>query len=425
MRLIRRLVQPLASAAALSATLLLVACGGGGGGGDTVAGGGGAGGVPRAPAASAFAPSATLANICTLDGQQKYVRSFLDETYLWYDEIVEVKASDFSTVPAYFNALLVRTPDATGQPRDRFSAVLTSAGANALKSVPQDVLAAVSGVPSNLLAATSKSVPLTRVVTSSAGRKVGYILFNEFNDGAQDALITSFETLRANGVADLVLDLRYNAGGFLYMAQTAASLVTGPQSEGKTFEQLRYNNKRQAETTAANYVFSSRVQTPEAAFPRGSALPQLNLPRLYVLTSGQTCSASESIINSLRGIDVEVVLVGGTTCGKPYGFTRKDNCGLAFFALEFQGYNAKNFGDFSGGFKATCPVADNFTTALGSNDEPLLAAALHHIDTGSCPAPAASKSALMQSLPGARAREFAPLTPQSPFHGRLLRADPP
>ncbi len=420
---VRTFVQPVFTAAALAATLMLVACGGGGS--DSVAGSGGAGVGKTPPAVSAFPPSATLANMCTLDGQQKFVRSFLDETYLWYDEIVEVKASDFSTVPAYFNALLVRTPDSTGQPRDRFSAVLTSAGANALQSVSQDALAAASGVPANLLAATSKSVPLTRVVTSSAGRKVGYILFNDFNDGAQDALITSFETLRANGVADLVLDLRYNAGGFLYVAQTAASLVTGPQSEGKTFEQLRFNNKRQAETAAANYIFSSRVQTPETAFPRGSVLPQLNLPRLYVLSSGQTCSASESIINSLRGIDVEVVLVGGTTCGKPYGFTRKDNCGLAFFALEFQGYNAKNFGDFSGGFKATCPVADNFSTALGSNDEPLLAAALHHIDTGSCPAPAPSKSALMQSLPGSSAREFAPLAPQSPFGGRLLRADPP
>jgi hypothetical protein len=369
--LLRTLLRPVAAAGLLAATLLLAACGGGG---------------DSAPAAPAFPPSSTLANICTLDGQDKYVRSFMDETYLWYDQIPAVNAADYSTVPAYFNALLVKTPDASGQPRDRFSAVLTSAGANALLSgVADPVLGA--GVPTGLLAATGNSVPVSKVVSSPNGRKVGYILFNDHDVGAQDELIAAFDSLRSGGIADLVLDMRYNTGGFLYVAQTAASMVTGPQNDGRIFEQLRYSNKRQAETAASAYVFSSRVQTPESAYPAGYQLPQLNLPRLYVLTSGQTCSASESIINSLRGIDVDVILVGSTTCGKPYGFHRQDNCGLAFFAIEFQGYNARNFGDYTTGFKATCPVADNFTSVLGSTTEPLLAGALHHIDTGSCPAP--------------------------------------
>ena len=217
-----------------------------------------------------------------------------------------------------------------------------------------------------------------------------------------------------------MLDLRYNSGGFLYIAQTAASMVTGPQSEGRLFEQLHYSAKRQAETAASVYVFSSRVQTAETTYARGAQLPQLNLPRLYVLTSGQTCSASESIVNGLRGLDVEVILVGGTTCGKPYGFHRQDNCSLAFFAIEFQGFNGKNFGDYTTGFKPTCPVADNASSALGITTEPLLAAALHHIDTGSCPPASASKSALSQVQPPGP-RENAPLSARQPRDGRLLR----
>ena len=401
---LRLLLRPLSLAAVAAAALLLASCGGGGDG---------------AAPAPAFPPSSTLANMCTLDGQQKFVRSFMDETYLWYDEIPSVNAADYSTVPAYFNALLVKTPDSTGQPRDRFSAVLTSSSANMLQMVTSDrVLGA--GVPPDLLAATAGSVPLSRVVTSPNGRRVGYILFNDHNQGAQDQLIAAFESLRAGGVQDLVLDMRYNTGGFLYVAQTAAAMVTGPQSEGRIFEQLRFSAKRQAETNASTYYFSSRLQTAETTYPSGAALPQLNLPRLYVLSSGQTCSASESIINSLRGIDVEVILVGGTTCGKPYGFHRKDNCGLAFFAIEFQGYNAKNFGDYAGGIKATCPVADNFLSVLGSTSEPLLAGALHHIDTGSCPAPSASKGIPPLSLPGA-VREHAPAAVRQPVDGRLLR----
>lgn len=402
---LHQLLRPLATAGVIAGALLLASCGGGGG--------------DSAPAAPAFPPSSTLANVCTLDGQQKFVRSFMDETYLWYDEIPSVKAADFSTVPAYFNALLVKTPDASGQPRDRFSAVLSSASANLLQLAPQDAPLG-AGVPADLLAATGKSVPFSRIVTSPNGRRVGYILFNDHNQGAQDELIAAFETLRSGGVQDLVLDMRYNTGGYLYVAQTAAAMVTGAQSDGKIFEQLRYNAKRQADTAASTYFYSGRVQTAETVYPHGAALPQLNLPRLYVLSSGQTCSASESVINSLRGIDVDVILVGGTTCGKPYGFHRQDNCGLAFYAIEFQGYNAKNFGDYTGGFKATCPVADNFASVLGSPSEPLLAGALHHIDTGSCPAPAATKGLPSLSLPEG-VREHAPLAPRQPVDGRLLR----
>ena len=392
----------LVSAAFAAATLALASCGGGGDGG---------------PAAPAFPPSATLANMCTLDGQKQFVRSFLDETYLWYDEIPAVNAADYATVPAYFKALLVKTPDSMGQPKDRFSAVLPSSAANALQSVADHALAG-AGVAAGPLAASGKSVPLTRVVASPAGRKVGYILFNDHNEGAQDELIAAFDSLRNAGVNDLVLDLRYNTGGFLYVALAAASLVAGPQSEGRIFEQLRYSARRPAETAASTYLFSSRVQTAETVYPRGSPLPQLNLPRLYVLSSPQTCSASESIINSLRGIDIEVVLVGGTTCGKPFGFHRQDNCGLAFFAIEFQGYNAKNFGDYTGGIKATCPVADNLTSVLGSPAEPLLSAALLHIDTGSCPAANASK--LAQAL-SAGSRANAPQSTRQPWDGRLLK----
>ncbi len=407
---LHRLLRPLALAGVTTAGLLLASCGGGG---DS------APAAPAASAAPAFPRSSTLSNMCTLDGQQKFVRSFMDETYLWYDEIPSVKAADYSTVTAYFNALLVKTPDSNGQPKDRFSAVLSSASANLLQLVtPAATLGA--GVPTGLLAATAKSVPFSRIVTSPNGRRVGYILFNDHSQGAQDELIAAFETLRTGGVNDLVLDMRFNTGGFLYVAQTAAAMVTGPQSDGKIFEQLRYNAKRQADTAASTYFYSGRVQTAETVYPHGAALPQLNLPRLYVLSSGQTCSASESIVNSLRGIDVEVILVGGTTCGKPYGFQRQDNCGLSFFAIEFQGYNAKNFGDYTGGIKATCPVADNFVSVLGSPSEPLLAGALHHIDTGNCPAPSATKGLPSLSLPEG-VREHAPSTPRQPIDGRLLR----
>lgn len=49
--------------------------------------------------------------------------------------------------------------------------------------------------------------------------------------------------------------------------------------------------------------------------------------------------ASEAVINSLSPF-VEVIRIGGTTCGKPYGFEQANNCGTAYFAIQFQGKNA-------------------------------------------------------------------------------------
>jgi len=117
-----------------------------------------------------------------------------------------------------------------------------------------------------------------------------------------------------------------------------------------------------------------------------------------VLTSGGTCSASESIINSLRGVGVEVIAIGGTTCGKPYGFYPQDNCGTTYFSIEFQGVNDQGFGDYPDGFSPAnatgsigvklpgCSVADDFSHALGDANERRLAAALGYLDGGACPA---------------------------------------
>jgi hypothetical protein len=218
--------------------------------------------------------------------------------------------------------------------------------------------------------------------------------------------------------------MRHNSGGYLYIARTVASMVVGPEADGRVFERLRFNAKRQAQSSASTYFFSGRVQSAEQQYPAGYRLPQLGLQRVYVLTSGLTCSASESIINSLQGIDVQVVLVGETTCGKPYGFRRKDNCGLAFYPIEFQGYNEKNFGDFAGGFAPVCAVRDDPTSPLGSPTEPLLAAALHHADQGTCPqAPAVrAGSDLLSKALSVSVREHAPLPGQAraPWHGKLL-----
>jgi carboxyl-terminal processing protease len=54
---------------------------------------------------------------------------------------------------------------------------------------------------------------------------------------------------------------------------------------------------------------------------------------------------------------VQVIRIGSTTCGKPYGFTQKNNCGFAYFPIEFQGANAQGLRRLSpAGFAPTCQM---------------------------------------------------------------------
>jgi carboxyl-terminal processing protease len=105
-----------------------------------------------------------------------------------------------------------------------------------------------------------------------------------------------------------------------------------------------------------------------------------------VLTGPDTCSASESVINSLRGVGVTVNLVGGATCGKPYGFYPQDNCGTTYFAIQFKGVEPGGLRRLRRRLRAHCTVADDFGHPLGDEAEARLAAALALRSTGACPA---------------------------------------
>ena len=245
---------------------------------------------------------------------------------------------------------------------------------------------------------TARSVKNVTTFDIAGGRRVGYLTFENHNAVAERQLIEAFNQLKTSNVNDLVIDMRYNGGGLLYVAAELAYMVAGPNSNGKVFESLSYNGKVQ--TTASDTVrFSPSAYGFDAPnkIAAGTALPTLSLPRVTILTTEGTCSASEAVINALRGVDVQVDVVGSQTCGKPYGFTPVPNCGTTYFSIEFKGVNAKGFGDYADGFTPTCRVADDLSHELGDRNEALLAAALTHRATGSCPAtPSATAMSLAQ-----------------------------
>ena len=250
---------------------------------------------------------------------------------------------------------------------------------------------------------TSKDVitnPVPDVHTIPAGADtVGYIQFTDHLATAEKALADAVDMLNAAnagaGVKDLILDIRYNGGGYLYIASELAYMIAGPtRTSGHVFERLQFNDKHPSIDPV-----TGRSLTPTPFYntaTTGSALPSLGLGRVFVLTGGSTCSASESIINGLTGVNVQVIQIGETTCGKPYGFYPQDNCGTTYFSIQFKGTNAQGFGDYSNGFSPGgaaggstllgCQVADDFGHELGDSAEGRLAAALAYRNSPTCPA---------------------------------------
>ncbi|WP_133406790.1 S41 family peptidase [Parashewanella tropica] len=246
------------------------------------------------------------------------------------------------------------------------------------------------------------TTPVQNVKTlDTATGKVGYLLFNRHIRPAEAQLKSAFDKLASEKVSDLVVDLRYNGGGYLVLASQLAYMVAGSaNTNNKTFELNTFNDKH----PTTNPVTGQRI-LPFGFFntgkglslSNGTPLPSLNLDRVFVLTSDDTCSASEAFINGLRGIDVDVVQIGGKTCGKPYGFYAQDNCGETYFTVQFKGSNHKGFGDYADGFEPDqspvvngtqvpgCLVKDDFRHPLGDKNEAMLKAALDYRINKTCP----------------------------------------
>jgi C-terminal processing protease CtpA/Prc len=249
---------------------------------------------------------------------------------------------------------------------------------------------------------TSSPVLVTDRKVTSTGQ-VGYIAFNDHIATAEAALVEAIADMADNAVTDLVLDLRYNGGGYLAIASQLAYMIAGnAKTSGRIFETLQFNDKHPTINPVTQQSITPNpfyTQTLGFSLSSGAALPSLELNRVFIISGSRTCSASESIINSLNGIGVQVILIGSTTCGKPYGFYPQDNCGTTYFSIQFQGVNDIGFGDYADGFTPInsgetgtslpgCSVLDDLSRDLGDVTEARFAAALAYRDApGTCPTP--------------------------------------
>jgi hypothetical protein len=197
---------------------------------------------------------------------------------------------------------------------------------------------------------------------------VGYIFFRNFVEPSFAALDAAFVSLGAERIDDLILDLRYNGGGLVNVAQHLASYIGGVRTEGQIFGEYFHNDKQ----AALNRIL--RFEKKPAVAP---------LDRLIVITTGWSASASELVINGLRPF-MPVIIIGDRTYGKPVGQGVFTFCDKALAPVAFVLRNANGEGDFFGGFAPTCAAADDLDFQIGDPNEASLNEALVFAGTDAC-----------------------------------------
>lgn len=231
-----------------------------------------------------------------------------------------------------------------------------------------------------IVANTVMATQVKETTVDGKAAKVGYIVFNSFDNVSEQELNESITELKSQGVDELVLDVRYNSGGLIRVANQLSTQIGGDNVIGEEFVTYAYNDDK-----------SSENQT--SLFALGAGIDQLNLDRVVVLTTEMSCSSSELVVNGLSPF-IDVVQVGGKTCGKPVGMSPEQICDDVVFAINFEGQNATGYGAYYDGLQPDCAAEDVLVGDWGDENDPMLKEGLAYLANGQC----SSASATSQSL---------------------------
>ncbi|MBL7697344.1 MAG: hypothetical protein JNK79_04280 [Chitinophagaceae bacterium] len=225
-------------------------------------------------------------------------------------------------------------------------------------------------------------------VYSAGGKKAGYLVFNSFLGDTNQVLseLTGvFNRFVNENVTDVIVDLRYNGGGYVSLSEALANFLIKPSAGSNIMMTQQYNE---------NY---SDLNDVTMFHKRGS----LNVSNVYFIVSENTASASELLINNLKPF-MNVKLVGPeATYGKPVGFFPIPLGQWYLFPVSFRSTNGQNAGNYFDGIAVDNQVDDGLDKDWGDISEKSLASVLKHISTGSFAA-VAPRSGLNSTLESAK-----------------------
>ena len=211
-------------------------------------------------------------------------------------------------------------------------------------------------------------------VYSTGGKKAGYFVFNSFlGDTTQiyNDFQRIFSRFSQEGVSDIIIDLRYNGGGYVTVQNKLANYLVPAAGNGNLMMKQEFN------TNNKQYNSSTRF----------SKIGSLNLDRLFFIVSNNTASASELLINNLKPY-LDVKLVGpSNTYGKPVGYFPIPVDDWYIFPVSFRTTNKNGEGNYFNGILLDKQVGDGLNKDWGDKDEAALSSILSFLNTGSFSSP--------------------------------------
>ncbi len=206
------------------------------------------------------------------------------------------------------------------------------------------------------------------------GSKVGYLVYQHFLETSVSELDAVFKEFQDSHIDDIVIDLRYNPGGQIDVAQHLGSLIAGEYAIKRDFVRLEYNDQKSGRNMSLPFLDLEYMLTPT---------PE----RVFFMTTRRSASASELVINGLRGLTgltrpFEIYLVGDDTHGKPVGSISARYSDSTLIPITFRYMNRKNEGDFFDGLPANSYIEEDITKDFGNPEETLLQEVLYFIEHG-------------------------------------------
>lgn len=235
-----------------------------------------------------------------------------------------------------------------------------------------------------LQGATLQENPLYSYQTfSNQGHPTGYIFYNYFDDFYNNALLDAFTKLKQDGIKELIIDLRYNPGGSVAAAAALITLIAPATNENSIL--ARYTGNRKLGTQSITFgqalaVPESRVVIPFSKLATGRSA----ISRVFILTTPQTASASELVINNLKPY-IQVITIGERTYGKDKGavvitdMRSPRRLSWALAPITYLLSNAKGEGNYTSGIAPDYIIYELNRQPLlpmGNPADPLIAKAL-------------------------------------------------
>ncbi len=243
----------------------------------------------------------------------------------------------------------------------------------------------------------------------NGGGRVGYVNLRTFIDTADPALRSAFANFKAQGIDKVIVDLRYNGGGLVSIAQLFGDLLGGGRATTDVFSYTSFRPEKSAND-------STRYFGPQ---------PQSIAPtRIAFIGTRSTASASELVINGMIPyFHANLGLIGTNTYGKPVGQVAidKTECDDRLRVIAFATQNANRQGSYFNGLasnvEASCAASDDLSQPLGDVREASVKAALDFVAGRSCSAIGGFALARVAAAPNALLSPDRPNTAQREVPG--------